>query len=97
MSFPWTILYEKQFSISVKDKTLKENQINTIYQVPCFHYSNSAYIGETRRYLKRRMYEQEQKMTPAIQSYAKDLKRNFDFNKVKILETEQNENERGFN
>jgi hypothetical protein len=54
---PSNTLYKHTFS-KLKDKTDKQIQSNLIYEVPCKD-CNSTYIGQTKQYLKKRMYSHQ--------------------------------------
>lgn len=93
----------KNFFSSLKDKTPIDLQSNLIYSIPC-NNCNSVYIGQTKQYLKKRIYQHKQsiktkltspnKPNTALSDHAIDNLHNFNFNSTKIIHHESNLNKR---
>lgn len=82
-----------------KPETPKLNQTHLIYKIDCLECPKT-YIGQTKQYLKNRIYEHKnsikntnQNLT-ALSKHAIDNLHNFDFNNVQILDYEPNHKKR---
>ena len=77
----------------MKDKDEIGLKCNAIYNIPCKD-CNKVYIGQTKRYIKKRVYEHKNdyKKSPftALTKHQMDNFHRFDFENVKILATEKN-------
>lgn len=94
---PYNTLRNLIFS-NLKDKINKSDNSNVIYQINC-NNCNGIYIGTTKQYLKKRIAQHKNSIKnntnkTALSEHALNLFHNFDFNNVKILDKENNENKR---
>ncbi|KAI4465023.1 pdz and lim domain protein zasp [Holotrichia oblita] len=71
------------------------NQSNVVYKLDCKD-CNKCYIGQTKQYLKKRIYNHQYTVThnvtaeTALSKHSKDRRHNFDFRNTKILRKENN-------
>lgn len=86
-----------------KDPTQKENKNSVVYQINCKGNNNQScdkiYIGQTKRALKTRIAEhkedtKKEKTTTALAQHMMTHKHQPDFDRVRILDTERNNNKR---
>ena len=80
----------------LKDRGPLLNQNNLVYKIDCLN-CDGTYIGQTKQYLKSRIYEHEysiERKIPNVQcwlaNHSTNLKYNFDFSNPKILDKEHN-------
>lgn len=76
-----------------KDKCPKALKSNVIYKITC--ECGQHYIGQTKQWLKSRMYSHQyditkKKTNTALAMHASNTTHKFDFEDVKILDTESN-------
>lgn len=95
---PHNTLYKHTFS-KLKDKTDQQLQSNLIYEVPCKD-CNQTYIGQTKQYLKKRMYSHRYHINikdpkhSALVDHSLRLNHSPNFDEVKILDKETNYSKR---
>ncbi|KAI4455630.1 madf domain transcription factor [Holotrichia oblita] len=71
------------------------NQSNVVYKLDCKD-CNKCYIGQTKQYLKKRIYNHQYAVThnvtaeTALSKHSKDRRHNFDFQNTKILKKGNN-------
>uniref|UniRef100_A0A8D9BPX0 Reverse transcriptase domain-containing protein n=1 Tax=Cacopsylla melanoneura TaxID=428564 RepID=A0A8D9BPX0_9HEMI len=86
------------FFSNMKDKTKKEIKSGIVYKIDCENCS-SSYIGESGQYLKKRMYQHNYDIkrdnnVSALTNHAFENSHKFDFDNVKIVDTENNARKR---
>jgi hypothetical protein len=88
----------------IKDSEMKENQSYLIYKINCLGCEKS-YVGQTRQYLKKRIYQHETDCKPskendddktalATHHFNGFPNHKFDFKNVKIIDKEKNGDKR---
>ena len=79
----------------LKDRDPLLNQNNLVYKIDCLN-CDGTYIGQTKQYLKSRIYEHEYSIRTKnsectmLANHSTNLKHNFDFSNPKILDKEHN-------
>ncbi|KAI4459402.1 tgf-beta family [Holotrichia oblita] len=80
---------------NLKTPIKHDNQSNVVYKLDCKD-CNKCYIGQTKQYLKKRIYNHQYTVThnvtaeTALSKHSKDRRHNFDFQNIKILKKENN-------
>ena len=79
----------------LKDRDPLLNQNNLVYKIDCLN-CDGTYIGQTKQYLKSRIYEYEYSIRTKnsectmLANHSTNLSHNFDFSNPKILDKEHN-------
>jgi len=91
---------KKIFFTSIKDKTPLLWRSNVIYRIPCEN-CNKSYIGQTGRYLKKRLDEHKRSIRKpitnpktALAEHSRSCNHNFDFDGVEVLDQQSYLNKR---
>ncbi|KAI4461480.1 atp-binding cassette abc transporter-related [Holotrichia oblita] len=85
----------KHLFTNLKTPIKHDNQSNVVYKLDCKD-CNKCYIGQTKQYLKKRIYNHQYTAThnvtaeTALSKHSKDRRHNFDFQNTKILKKENN-------
>ena len=89
-------LLSKNFS-KLKAKTPMNKKSNIIYQIPCNNCSG-IYIGQTSQYLENRLksHKYDKKNKTALNNHERTKNHTFNFEKTKILKSENNKKKREF-
>lgn len=79
----------------LRSPTEKMKQSNVVYNIPC-NDCNVCYVGQTTQYLKKRIegHKYHKKEVTALSHHTKEKQHKFNFDKVKILAREENQNKR---
>lgn len=89
-------LLQNSFS-KLKSKIPKDKKSCVVYEVPCKD-CDSVYIGQTSQYLKNRLngHKYDKKNKTALTNHSSQNNHCFNFDKTKILRTENNSKKREF-
>ncbi|XP_050512088.1 uncharacterized protein LOC126888113 [Diabrotica virgifera virgifera] len=85
----------KRNYIQIKAKTPQLKKSHVVYEIPCSN-CDGVYIGQTSQLLNSRIrsHKYDKKNSTALTKHENEKRHKFDFDKTKILKTEQNRKKR---